>query len=166
MTETRFAPGPQSLRSLRDTLGCFGTGVTVVTTMCDLGPLAMTANSFAAVSLDPALVLWSPAKGSTRHAAFTGADHFIIHVMADDQLALAQHFAGDGLDFDGVDWAPSDDGQPLLAGCLARFECARHAVHDGGDHSIILGQVLRAAHRPGTGLIFKRGEYGGFSGFV
>jgi flavin reductase (DIM6/NTAB) family NADH-FMN oxidoreductase RutF len=165
MTETSFVPGPDTQRDLRDALGCFGTGVTVVTTMTDKGPLAMTANSFASVSLDPPLVLWCPATRSARHPHFADAEHYVIQVMGDDQLATAQAFARDGWDFDHTDWSLTETGQPVLSRCLARFECRRTKVHEAGDHSIILGEVRRAAYRPGKGLIFKRGQYGGFADF-
>ena len=164
MSETSFIPGPETRAAYREALGCFGTGVTVVTTMTEAGPLAMTANSFASVSLDPPLVLWCPARGSLRHDAFVAARRFAIHVMAETQQALAAHFAATGGDFDRVEWQAGADGVPQLAGCLARFDCAAHAVHDGGDHSIIVGRVLQASHRPGQGLMFKRGQYGGFAG--
>ncbi len=164
MSETTFTPGPDSARDFRDALGCYGTGVTVVTTMSPDGPMGMTANSFASVSLDPALVLWSPAKTSRRHTIFANASHFAIHIMAEDQDALARHFAQQGDGFGAVDWHLSEENLPILDGCLARFECATDAVHDGGDHSIIVGRVIRAAHRPGRGLIFKQGQYGGFLG--
>lgn len=162
MSDDTIIPGPETVAAYRSALGCFGTGVTVVTAVTDLGPLAMTANSFASVSLTPPLVLWCPAKSSQRHDAFAAADKFIIHVLAEDQFTLAQHFARQGHDFEGQSWSNSPDGQPLLNGCLARFECDRHATHDSGDHTIIVGHVRRSAHREGKGLIFKRGQYGGF----
>lgn len=164
MLETSFIPGPETSRAFRDALGCFGTGVTVVTAQGPGGLLAMTANSFASVSLDPPLVLWCPARASQRHDAFARAAHFAIHVMGEDQQALASRFARSGADFEGVDWVPGQDGVPLIAGCLARFECTLSAVHDGGDHSIVVARVLRVSHRPGLGLMFKQGRYGGFSG--
>jgi flavin reductase (DIM6/NTAB) family NADH-FMN oxidoreductase RutF len=164
MTSDSFIPGPDTTREFRNALGCFGTGVTVVTTTTPRGPLAITANSFSSVSLDPPLVLWSAARSSHRHDAFAAADRFVIHIMADDQQALALHFARSGEDFAGIDWAANADGQPVLSGVLARFDCHRHAVHAAGDHSIIVGHVDRAAYRPGLGLMFKRGQYGGFAG--
>lgn len=162
MTETSFVPGPDTARAYRDALGCFGTGVTVVTTMTGDGPMAITVNSFSSVSLTPPLILWCPDRSSPRHAAFVGATHFAVHVMAEDQLDLAVHFARDGRDFSVVGWEANADGQPALPGCLARFDCARHAVHEAGDHSIVIGEVLRTTSRPGKGLMFKRGQYGGF----
>lgn len=164
MPDTSFIPGPDTDREYRDALGCYGTGVTVVTAQTAHGPLAMTANSFASVSINPALVLWSPAKASQRHDTFIKADRFAIHVMAENQQALAVHFARTGDDFDAVPWHPAPDGLPILKHCLARFECTRLAVHDAGDHSVVMGRVTLAAHRPGQGLIFKRGQYGGFAG--
>lgn len=164
MPDTSFIPGPDTDRAYRDALGCFGTGVTVVTTQTARGPLAMTANSFTSVSIHPALVLWCPAKSSHRHTSFVTATHFAIHIMAEDQQALAVHFARNGEDFGGIDWKSGENGMPILSGCLARFECAQVNVHDAGDHSIVLGQVVKTAHRPGQGLIFKRGQYGGFAG--
>ena len=163
MSETSFTPGPESTRAFRDALGCYGTGVAVVATMTEGGPLAMTANSFAAVSLAPPLVLWCPARASRRHDAFTSAEAFVVHVMGEDQQALAHRFARAGDDFTGLDWTRSDSGQPLLPGCLACFECTRTAIHDGGDHSIVVGRVTRVSHRAGRGLMFKRGQYGGFA---
>ncbi|MCE8009479.1 flavin reductase family protein [Aestuariivita sp.] len=164
MTEHSFAPGPDTARDFRDALGCFGTGVTVVTAQSPQGPLGMTANSFASLSLEPPLVLWAPAKTSRRFDSFAKARHFAIHVMAEDQHDLARHFARRGDGFDAFDWTSSDRDVPILAGCLARFECHLSAVHDAGDHAIIVGHVDHAAYRPGQGLIFKRGQYGGFSG--
>lgn len=163
MTDS-FTPGPESHRAFRDALGRFATGVTVVTTNTPEGPLGITVNSFASVSLDPPLVLWSPAKSSRRYRAFTEAEHFAIHVMADDQAAISGGFIREGAAFDRLDWAPSEDtGTPLIEGCLARFECARHAVHDAGDHAIVLGRVLSAAYREGKPLLFVAGQYGHFT---
>lgn len=158
-----FAPGPDTRRALRDAFGRFATGVTVVTTASQHGPLAITANSFTSVSLDPALVLWAPARGSRRFEPFTEAAHFAIHVMAEDQFAIARDFAKDGFAFDRVAWHEGPDRTPLLGGCLARFVCARHAVHPGGDHAIVVGQVLDVTFRDGAPLVFSAGRYGGFS---
>ena len=161
MSERTIIPGPDTARAYREALACFGTGVTVVTTMTPQGPLAMTANSFASVSLDPPLVLWCPARASLRHDAFIAARRYVIHVMAEDQQHVARHFAGTGQDFAGIAWR-RENGLPVLEGCLARFECRRHAVHPAGDHSIVLGEVQRASFQPGRGLMFKHGAYGGF----
>ncbi|AZV77811.1 flavin reductase [Parasedimentitalea marina] len=162
MSVTSFTPGPETTRAYRDALGCFGTGVTIVTTVTSRGPLAMTVNSFTSVSMDPALLLWCPARRSLRHDAFVSADHFAVHVVAEDQLELARHFAMNGEAFDAVNWQPNDAGIPTLPGCIARFDCHQFACHPGGDHSIVIGEVYKVTTRPGKGLIFKHGLYGGF----
>ncbi|MBN2759426.1 MAG: flavin reductase family protein, partial [Rhodobacteraceae bacterium] len=113
-----------------------------------------------ALSLEPALVMWAPGRFSRRFEMFEQAQHFAIHIMADDQLQLARHFARDGFDFSlpGIETGLGDT--PLLPGCLARFECARHAVYPGGDHAIVVGKVLRVGARTGAGLSFFGGAYG------
>ncbi len=159
MNEQVFAPDPAHQRAFRDALGRFATGVTVITTLSAKGRLGITANSFAALSLEPALVMWAPARFSRRFDAFAEAGHFAIHVLSAEQLWLAEHFAGDGLDFD-IEGVEAGIGEaPLLPGCLARFECRRHAVHPGGDHAIVVGEVLRVLSRPGRGLGFFSGQY-------
>lgn len=158
-----FTPGPETARALRDALGRFATGVTVVTAMTPEGPVGITANSFASVSLSPALVLWSPAKVSSRFAVFEAAEHFAIHVMGADQRDLAAHFVRHGYDFAGIDWAEGPGRAPLIGGTLARFACARRAAHDAGDHVIVVGEVLDAAFRDGEPLVFSQGAYGRFA---
>ena len=165
MTATRFNPGPDTLRLFRDALGRFGTGITVVTCHSEKGPLGITANSFAAVSLDPPLVLWSPARASRRFEAFARAEHYAIHVLSDDQLDVGQRFSGEGFDFEGLNWTESETLTPLIEGALACFECTRHAAHDGGDHAIIVGRVTRTTTTEGTPVIFAGGKYGRFEPF-
>lgn len=157
-----FTPGPETARALRDALGRYATGVTVVTTQSDAGPVAITANSFTSVSLDPPLVLWCPARRSARFAAFRDAAAYAIHVLAHDQLELCLRFARSGGDFTGLAALVTPEGLPELQGCLARFDCKAHAVHDGGDHAILVGEVHRVATRPGDPLLFWGGRYGDF----
>lgn len=162
--ETLFIPEPANERSLRTALGSFTTGVAVVTAWTENGPIGMTANSFASVSLDPPLVLWSPAKSSRRHKPFVLAEHYAIHVLGEDQHDIGERFVRQATDFSELDWSQNMEGVPVIAGALARFECARWTVHDGGDHSIVIGRVLRAAHREGDPLCFSRGNFGRFAG--
>ncbi|MCC5971736.1 MAG: flavin reductase family protein [Pararhodobacter sp.] len=157
-----FNPAESDPRRLRDALGAFATGVCVVTARGAAGPVGITANSFASLSLDPPLVLWSPARASRRFTAFAAADHYAVHVLAAEQFALGRHFALHGQDFALPGVSDNAEGVPLLPGCLARFECRREAVHDGGDHALIVGLVLRATSRPGAPLVFSAGRYGGF----
>jgi len=161
--EAVFIPGADNHRAFRNALGSFTTGVTVVTAMTADGPIGMTVNSFASVSLDPPLVLWSPAKSSSRYGAFTGASHFAIHVLGADQDHLSAAFTRGGNGFDGIEVRFNDEGVPVLPGTLARFECAEQAQHDAGDHTIIIGRVLRVAHRQGEPLCFSGGRFGRFA---
>nr|WP_249138913.1 flavin reductase family protein [Actibacterium sp. MT2.3-13A] len=151
---------------MRQCLGRYATGVAVVTTQAPGGPLGITANSFASVSLDPPLVLWSPAKRSARFAAFRAAQDYAIHVLTAEQEPLARRFARAGHGFEGLDWRAGPGGVPLLEGVLARFLCRQEAVHDGGDHAIIVGRVLEAVQREGAPLVFLGGRYGGFAPFA
>lgn len=156
--------GPQDTRALRDALGRFATGVTIVTAPDGDGrPVGFTANSFSSLSLDPPLVLWSPAKTSTRYAFFMAADHFAIHVVGADQTDLCTAFARSGTAFDQFDWEVGLNNVPLFEGCLSRFECTKTAEFDGGDHTIILARVIRASMRAGDPLLFHGGRYGGFT---
>ncbi|TCP63193.1 flavin reductase (DIM6/NTAB) family NADH-FMN oxidoreductase RutF [Rhodovulum bhavnagarense] len=160
----RFIPGPDTERQYRDTLGAFATGITVVTVTGPDGPVGMTANSFASVSLNPPLVLWSPARASGRFEAMTGADRFAIHVLGAQDQELATRFACSGLDFTGLETETTEGAPPLLAqGWIARFLCRRVAHHDGGDHAIVVGLVEEAARRSGPPLVFASGNYGAFT---
>ena len=153
-----------SQRELRDALGRFATGVTVVTTMTPRGPLGITANSFASVSLTPPLVLWSPARKSRRFPAFEAASHFAIHVLSAGQRGLAERFALPGDGFAEVAFAAGFGDAPLLDGCAARFECRHAAGYDGGDHLIVVGEVLRLEQADLPPLLFYRGELSGLLG--
>ena len=148
-----------STREFRDALGRFVTGVTVVTTLSDTGPLGMTVNSFASLSLDPPLVLWSPARKSSRFPAFEAAPYFAIHVLGAAQRDLAEHFARIGDMPPGLAYAEGPGGVPLLDGMVARFECRHAAGHDGGDHLIVVGEVLRITTADIAPLVFDRGAF-------
>ena len=163
MAQALFTAETSDARALRDALGRFATGVTVVTIAARDGPMGFTANSFASVSLDPPLVLWSPARASARFPVFAAAQHFAIHVLGAEQADLSARFLRGGAGFDGLAWNANDEAVPVIPGTLARFDCAQHATMDGGDHQIILGRVLRAHARPGAPLVFSQGTYGRFA---
>lgn len=157
-----FDPAGEPL-AFRHALGAFATGVCVVTTIGPDGPVGMTINSFASVSLDPPLVLWSALKSSGRYAAFAGAENFAINVLTANQRDIAAGFTRPGDAFEGLDWTLSDKGMPLVDNALAAFECRLEAQHEGGDHTILIGHVLRAHHGTGAPLVFQGGSFGGFS---
>lgn len=158
-----FVPGSDNTRDFRDALGCFATGVTVVTAPGKPAGIGMTANSFSSISLAPPLVLWSPSKTSLRYPFFASAKRFAIHVMRANQLDLAMDFARRGDAFDRVETRYDDDGLPLIEDCLARFECHTNALHDGGDHAIMVGHVENVLLNEGKPLVFAQSAYGAFS---
>lgn len=153
---------PDDTRALRDAMGQFATGVTVITAMTDAGPVGMTANSFASVSLDPALVLWSIDKNSNRYDVFSVAERYVINVLSQEQAALAMTFAKDGQAFTD-DNSEIVDGVPQLRGALASFDCALHERHEGGDHVILVGRVLNLTLGSGAPLVFHQGTFGSFT---
>src|SRR5579863_6273393 len=155
--------GGSEPRILRDALGCFGTGVTIVTTLDKAGePVGLTANSFTSVSLDPPLLLFSLSKNSASLDTLKEAGRFAVNVLHIGQQPLSNRFAQRGAArFDGVDWAVrSEQGSPILAGALASFDCRTYAVHDGGDHVIFIGEVHHAWFEPHRDpLLYFRGKY-------
>ncbi len=146
--------------AFRRALGRFGTGVTVVTTLSARGPVGITANSFASLSLNPPLVLWSPARSSTRHDAFVAAAHFAIHVLSAAQEDVCRHFTRAGGNWDRIAHEIGAHGLPLISGCAAVFECTREAIHNGGDHTLVIGRVSRARYTDGDTLMFVNGRIG------
>ncbi|WP_372800258.1 flavin reductase family protein [Paracoccus seriniphilus] len=153
-----FVPDPENGRVLRDAFGMFATGVTIVTAQGPSGCAAITANSFSSVSMNPPLVLWSPARHSSRFALFAEAEHYAIHVLSADQHELAWAVARNGAALQDRRLAQNDHGVPVLEQCLARFDCRRYARHDAGDHAIVLGEVLRATMQQGDPLAFFGGR--------
>ena len=149
-------------REFRDALGWFATGITVITTRSPEGDLiGFTANSFTSVSLDPPLVLFSLNRQASCLPIFEGCAHFAVNILAEHQAALSSRFATASHEkWHGVTVEIWEDGCPILADALANFECAVHAIHDGGDHRIFVGRVLRM-RSSGTGqpLLFSRGVY-------
>lgn len=159
-------PSPQravapDVRELRRALGTFATGVTIVTARAVTGaPVGLTVNSFASVSLDPPLVLWSLRHASALLPYFATAAAFAVHVLRADQAALARRFAAPIPDrFDGVRWHPDERGLAVLPESLARFECTVVAGHDAGDHRILLGSVDRHDVGQGEPLVFAGGTF-------
>ena len=156
-----------ALRALRTALGQYPTGVAVVTTCSPAGPVGVTINSFGSLSLDPPLVLWCLRRGSACLAAFTGAEHFAVNVLAAGQEQIARQFAAQAAGgapragrFAGVDWHPDPRGLPLLDGAAAVFTCRRTAQMPGGDHVIIIGELLGYDIAGWEPLIFHGGRYG------
>ncbi|GAB4513658.1 MAG: flavin reductase family protein [Roseibium sp.] len=155
-----FEPDSDNTRLLRDAFGRFATGVTVVTTGSADGPVGITANSFSSVSLEPPLVLWMPDKGSRRFRYFEAAEHYAIHVLSHHQAEICNGFVRNAHAFDQLSYRVDGNGVPLIEDCLARFECRRYAAYEGGDHLIVLGEVVQAEMRKGDALTFFAGKLG------
>jgi flavin reductase (DIM6/NTAB) family NADH-FMN oxidoreductase RutF len=152
----------QDSRAFRDALGHFATGVAVVTAPGPEGAaMGLTINSFASVSLDPPLILWSLDKASDRFTALMQASHFAVNMLAGDARDLAQRLARkgqSGLGDEAVRMSPR--GVPLLGCAIAHFECSVEHRYEGGDHIIFVGRVLAFDHTShGDPLIYYRGRY-------
>jgi flavin reductase (DIM6/NTAB) family NADH-FMN oxidoreductase RutF len=150
-----------STRALRRALGSFATGVTVVTGLTPAGmPIGLTVNSFASVSLDPPLVLWSLRRTSVLVPCFAVRAPFAVHVLQADQEGLARRFAAHVDDrFAGVPWRAGPHGVPHVDGVLARFECRVEAVHEAGDHVVFVAGVEAFRATRGTPLLFANGAF-------
>lgn len=149
-------------RDFRSALGCFATGVTVITALAPNGdPIGMTISSFNSVSLEPPLILWSLALTSPNLDAFRAASHYAVNVLSAGQQGLSDRFASRRADrFSGVAVRSGISGVPLLDGCCAWFECSNEAHYPGGDHLIFVGHVERFAQDDGQApLIFHNASY-------
>jgi 3-hydroxy-9,10-secoandrosta-1,3,5(10)-triene-9,17-dione monooxygenase reductase component len=147
---------------MREVLGHFASGVTVVTAMTPDGPSGFTCQSFSSLSLDPPLVAFAPARTSGTWPRLRSAGRFCVNVLAEEQSGLSQAFARSGTDkFAGVSWAPSPHGSPMLDGVVAWIDSQLWAEYDGGDHTIAVARVLDLGADPRrTPLVFHRGSYG------
>ena len=150
-----------SSRDFRDALSSFATGVTIVTaTDSDDNPIGMTASSFNSVSTEPPLILWSVTKAAKSAPAFKAAEHFAIHVLATDQADLSNKFAKSGADkFGDTSFSINAAGVPILNDTAARFDCKTWEIYEGGDHWIIVGEVLAIESAKKEGLVFGGGTY-------
>ena len=126
---TEFKPHEGNTRILRDAFSKFVSGVTVVTTASEEGPVGITANSFSSLSLDPALVLWSPYTGSRRFPFFENAQYFAIHILSADQEYLCYDFAKSPFGFENTEVSFKIKNVPLIKNCFVRFECRKRAIY-------------------------------------
>jgi 3-hydroxy-9,10-secoandrosta-1,3,5(10)-triene-9,17-dione monooxygenase reductase component len=149
-------------RVLRNALGAFATGVTIVTTRGPTGAdVGLTANSFSSVSLDPPMVLWSLSRTSSSIDAFRDGAHFAVHVLSAEQVALSARFASKVADrFEGLVLERGPGGLPMLPDCLARFTCRMAHQYAGGDHVIFVGEIVDFHHAARAPLVFHGGRYG------
>jgi len=153
---------PVDRQEFRKAMGCYATGITVITSLSAAGkPVGMTVNSFNSVSLDPPLVLFSLDRKATHFADFMAASYFGVNILAEEQQQLSRIFSTQGIDrWEGVAYEKWETGSPILPGTLASFDCVTDARHDGGDHIIFIGRVLKLGFASeGTPLLYYRGKY-------
>ncbi len=148
--------------AFRDALGRFPTGVTVISTAAEDGcPVAVTIGSFTAVSLEPPLILFCLAHQAVCRPIFRVCSRFVVNLLSEDQREHSARFSTPPGDrWEGLEWTRSDHGLPVFSGCLANLECDVEAIHDGGDHDIIIGRVQRIGEvGPGRPLLHFNGAY-------
>ena len=164
---TELASGHSSIdpRDFRNALGTYATGVTIITAAGSDGkPYGLTCNSFASVSLNPPLILWSLGMFSQGLSVFQNASHFAVNVLGASQQALAKKFATPSEDkFAGVEWTAGLGQAPVLADSVANFQCRAVDRYYGGDHVIFLGAVEAYAYNRQEPLLFARGSFGRFT---
>jgi 3-hydroxy-9,10-secoandrosta-1,3,5(10)-triene-9,17-dione monooxygenase reductase component len=147
----------------REVLGHFATGVTIVTALEDGEPVGFTCQSFAALSLDPPMVILAPSRSSTSWPRIREAGAFCVNILEEHQEALSRTFAVSGGDkFDGIGWKPGLTGAPRLEGSLAMLECQLGETFDGGDHELVTGLVVAMDIGEGGPLLFYRSGFGRF----
>lgn len=161
---TELRDDPKRLRSV---LGKYATGVTIITTNDSEGsPVGVTVNSFSSVSLSPPLVLWSIACQAYSRPAFEQADYWAVHVLCHEQDDLSSRFARAGTDkFAGLELEEGICGLPLLPDCAARLICKSSLIYEGGDHLILVGEVIECEASDVPPLVFHSGRYGSFQAY-
>ena len=161
MTPNPSSSHPVSSDEFRAVLGRFASGVTIVTTRgADGSDQGMTVSAFCSLSLAPALILICIEKSASVHPALTAAAGFVVNILSTTQEQIARRFSTVDIDrFEGVGFTRSAGGYPILDDVLSVIECRRTALHDGGDHTIIVGEVDASRIGEGIPLLYYRGGY-------
>lgn len=164
VTTGRAAGVEVTPRMMKTVLGNFGTGVTVVTAVAPDGPLGFTCQTFASLSLSPPLVSICPARTSRTWGQIREIGSFCVNILADAHGAWSDNFAVSGADgrnkFDGIDYLTAPGGAPILPGVLAWVDCTLRAEYDGGDHTIVVADVMDLDAGPDFNpLFYFRGDY-------
>lgn len=147
---------------LRNLLGHYATGVAIVTTRAPDGRnVGLTINSFASLSLEPPLVLWSLMNRSPNLGVFRDCSHFAINILGQQHEALARHFANPAIEdrFAGVGLREAPEGLATIDGAITTLVCAHDHNRTVGDHLLLIGQVVRTASQPGRPLVFHAGQF-------
>lgn len=171
--DTQPVPSPQAEldpQEFRRVVGRFTTGITVVTTVAGDMDHAMTVSAFTSLSLQPLLVLFCVEKVARFHDVVVSSGEWAVSVLGEGGRPASQCFATRGRPLEGrlSGWRVTrgrHTGAPIFAEAIAALECRTHAVHGGGDHSIVVGEVLSVS-RPdpaGRPLVYYEGRYRGLS---
>ena len=154
---------PLDSRSFRKALGCFASGVTVITALNPQtgSPVGVTVSAFSSLSLDPPLVMFCLGNKTSSMEAFKGFGHFVVNILSETQRDLSIRFASRAENkWAGLTWDKWESGAPVLPHCLTNLECSLVRTEDGGDHQIFIGRVERMKHQEGgSPLIYFRGSY-------
>ncbi|HXX66060.1 MAG TPA: flavin reductase family protein [Polyangiaceae bacterium] len=155
---------PVSAAAFREALAHFASGVTVVAANGPSGPAGFTATGFTSVSIAPPLILVCISKEASAHEAIVGAANFGVSILDERQAWIALQFARRNVDrFEGVGLVRGATGSaPLVGEALAHIECRSYACHDGGDHTILVGEVLEATVGAGRPLLHFARRFGAF----
>jgi len=155
-------------REFRDTVGHFATGITIITTCQEDGtPVGLTANSFTSLSLDPPMVLFCLDNNVASFDSFRAGRHFAVNILSEKQRDLSSRFAKSGPEkWEGVVFDAGHTGSPILPGSLACMECKVSSINEGGDHVIVIGEVIRMerTQEDAMPLLYYRGGYANLSG--
>ena len=157
---------PIEPQELRRVMGHFATGVTIITTQDKEGnPNGLTANAFMSLSLNPPLVLISVDKAATCYACFEPQNGFTVNFLSEDQEDISRRFATKGIDkFAGIEWHAGRNGAAIIEGALAHVECKITQCYEGGDHTIVVGEILDINATGERPLLFYKGQYQRLSG--
>lgn len=152
----------QNITKFKEVMGNYPTGVTVVTTVDSSGvPVGLTVNSFASVSLDPTLILWSIDQKVSTVDIFKKTDRFAVHTLASDQGDICSLFAMKGTDrFSQCNWALSEHGLPIISGAYGVLQCKTHKTIEAGDHTILIGEVIDIQKEDKNPLLYHRRKFG------
>lgn len=152
----------KNVSTFKDVMSNYPTGVTVVTSVDENGnPIGLTVNSFASVSLDPLLVLWSIDKKVSTYDSFVKTGKFAVHVLADNQGDICSLFASKGMDrFNNCEWNFSDDNLPIISGSSGVLQCKTFKTIEAGDHSILVGEVFDITNKNKNPLLYHRRNFG------
>jgi 3-hydroxy-9,10-secoandrosta-1,3,5(10)-triene-9,17-dione monooxygenase reductase component len=147
----------------RQVMGQFLAGVTIITASHEGKPVGMAVSAFSSLSMDPALVLFCPQKSSSTWAMVDSAGHYAVNILGAEHEHISRQMSSKAEDkFAGIGWHTEHSGSPVLDEALGWIDCRTAAIHDGGDHWIVVGQILSLGWRDGSPLAYHRGSYGSF----